>query len=552
MKPETCKALGLTAVCLATQFPWANAATYYISSSQGSDASSATSSNAPWASLSKASSTHFVAGDSLLLRAGDVFEGPLSLNYGGSSGSRVAIDRYGTGANPIIYGDHSNAVWTSVGGHPGIYSTMLPGNSLVEHVYDINGVAYTLTKQGTNTLDKWLATFVPTNWGGINQTTIYIMTPDRNAPPQMHLLEWATLRMGKSYITVQNMDIYAGSFGIACSAGTGLVLRNNYIHDTFNIGIYLGSWCVNSEVCTNVITRTGETSIYLSKAGNMWVHHNTISYTIGTILGCSLPSKPTPERCGVGLQQGTNNLVEYNSISYMYGSCFDYWAEVGSEVRYNYGFHSTGGAYPTGTALLVHHNIFNLDHAGPGINGGYDYEPTLNPSTNTGPILVYNNVVYNFVNYGLFSGSSSNATIYRNNIIVATTATNALVQYVPQIGSDYNLYWSTPTPKGWFWNNTNNTSFAAFRVTSGQESHGLYADPQFVSANPVVAADFQLKSNSPCINAGQNLKLASLLAPAVQYQDYLGTPIPKGTGPDIGAYEKIPSLGPPSDLHQIK
>ena len=37
-----------------------------------------------------------------------------------------------------------------------------------------------------------------------------------------------------------------------------------------------------------------------------------------------------------------------------------------------------------------------------------------------------------------------------------------------------------------------------------------------------------------------------------QYQDYLGTTIPQGAGPDIGAYEQlVATLLPPTDLRVV-
>jgi len=118
---------------------------------------------------------------------------------------------------------------------------------------------------------------------------------------------------------------------------------------------------------------------------------------------------------------------------------------------------------------------------------------------------------------------------------------------------DYNLYYSSTSgfPQRWYWNANYTNSFAAWQAFSGQDAHSIYANPQFVSPSPITAADFRLEPTSPCIDAGLNLKLAGLLAPAAQYQDYLGTLIPRGTSPDIGAYEKIPLLDPPTNLHTI-
>jgi hypothetical protein len=44
----------------------------------------------------------------------------------------------------------------------------------------------------------------------------------------------------------------------------------------------------------------------------------------------------------------------------------------------------------------------------------------------------------------------------------------------------------------------------------------------------VIAKDFHIKANSPCINAGSNLALA---------QDYDGAPLKEVANPSIGAFQ---------------
>lgn len=553
-KPHAMHIAAVAAFCLIAQIQFAGATTYYLSSSQGSDTNSGTSVEMPWMSFSrvsiKANSTNkFAPGDSILLKAGDIFNGPLRIGNSGSNGSPVTIGRYGTGTNPVIYGDHPSLTWSAVGGYSGVYSADPGLGANIEKVYDVNGQQYNVRRQGSDDLNTWLAKFVTNDWG-FAYPLVYIRTPDSNPPPQMHLFEWATVYASANYITIENLDIRQGFFGIGAVAASHVISRNNSIQDGFNIGIYYGSKCSYGEIATNLVTRTGETSIYLSEGGSHWVHHNSLSYSTNSILGISLPTKPNPERCGVGLQQGTNNLVEFNSISNVYGSCFDYWLEVSSEVRYNYGYHSGGAAYPGGTGLKLHNNVFNLDGAGPGIGGSHE-QATNSPAPDAGPNLIYNNVIYNFKNYGFYSGSNvSSGVVFRNNILIVTSNTQALVQLNPGVDADYNSYYCTAgSPKGWFWNNVNYSTLAGFRAASGQDAHSIYADPQFLSANPLSAADFRLKLTSPCINKGLDLKLAGLLSSAQEYKDYLGTLIPQGAGPDIGAYEKIFSpVLPPTDF----
>jgi len=242
------------------------AANYYFSST-GNDANDGLSPVSPWKSLSKVYlypifTAHFQPGDSLLLKAGDSFDGPMILSAGnsGTVGSRITIDRYGIGANPIVYGDHPSAVWSAVVAHPGVYSTdVSAGGGTVEAVFDINGNAYTKTNQGGDSLDVWLAKFNAGNWG--LSGSVYIRTLDGNAPPQMHLWEFTTISIGSSYVTVQNIESCNGKFGIATGVASGVIARQNFVHDTLNIGIFYGDNSTNGEVASNIVTRNGETCI---------------------------------------------------------------------------------------------------------------------------------------------------------------------------------------------------------------------------------------------------------------------------------------------------
>jgi hypothetical protein len=410
------------------------------------------------------------------------------------------------------------------------------------------------------------------------------------------------------------------------------------------------------QIYSNTITRAASTELYLYKGGNHWLHHNTISYTgtdltnTATIIAgnCVVPNT---ENANIGLQQGTNNLVEYNSCSYASSDFFDWWLECNAEVRYNYGFHGGMVAAINGTGIKFHHNVFDQDNCfGRGITASHDYSMPNSLAPDTGPVLVYNNTVYNFRNVGL--GSQTNAIIwvgvlsstnaanlsyqsgpnvyssvvdtniaytnilaitkvenlaatwgyssgvvwtngvdyvtaltngigtvllttnsaipngstqavvfsvpqqlyFYNNLLVTSYTNFFFVEFAQVVGGsvlDYNLYYSTTNdfPQRWYWNENYRNSFAAWQAFSGQDTHSIYANPQFVSPSPITAADFQLKSTSPCIDAGQDLKLVGLLPAAFDSKDYLGTLIPQGASPDIGAYERtIGSFPGPTGL----
>ncbi|MEU6850854.1 right-handed parallel beta-helix repeat-containing protein [Actinacidiphila alni] len=89
-------ALGLAVAPAAS----ADAATYYVDCSAAS--STQTGSQAqPFTSLAKASSHHFLAGESLLLKRGTICEGALTIQGSGSSTAWNTLGAYGDAAQPL-------------------------------------------------------------------------------------------------------------------------------------------------------------------------------------------------------------------------------------------------------------------------------------------------------------------------------------------------------------------------------------------------------------------------------------------------------------------
>ena len=96
-------------------------ATYYVSSSGGSDANTAAQAQnqaTPWQTLAKVNAQTFAAGDNILFKRGDSWEGGITVPSSGSSGSPIAYGAYGTGENPRIKGTVAIAgPWTQYSGN---------------------------------------------------------------------------------------------------------------------------------------------------------------------------------------------------------------------------------------------------------------------------------------------------------------------------------------------------------------------------------------------------------------------------------------------------
>ena len=90
----------------------ARAATYYVSSMQGSDANAGTSSAKPWRTLHRVNEASFLPGDRILFASGSSWQEQLAPTSSGSEAAPIMLDHYGNGSLPHIAGDgtHEDAV----------------------------------------------------------------------------------------------------------------------------------------------------------------------------------------------------------------------------------------------------------------------------------------------------------------------------------------------------------------------------------------------------------------------------------------------------------
>jgi hypothetical protein len=598
--------------------------TYYVSSSDtsASDSNNGTSISTPWKTLGKVSSGTVQAalkpGDKILLKSGDVFYGTLSIRSSGTSTAPITIGKYGTGAKPIIMGDHSNAVWTAESGYPGIFSTSgywgtySPGSG--GQVYDSEGVHYVHSpNRGTTPLTDWLKnlgsgastyTFINTNanankqialqrpgstaiakiiiaaqetiaatalegkvwvYGGKDTSGNDILLPPgsqgvtitKKGPPNVftfdssanktyikpasgvlpktvHFLEFEVVGVHStttsySWLIFEDLDIRNAHIGFNIYGSNHIVRRCN-IQDLTSMAI-LFTKTTNCEVSYNTTRRTGWTSIYSQHNKNFWVHHNDVADSMSTILGARISIDGGIERCGIGIQQSVNSLVEYNRIENMKSGSIDFYYEANPIIRFNYLKGPGGPSLMMACGGLMYGNICDCV-GGRGIGAAYIYNIEMNPDFKPIPNVVFNNTILGASGYGLFV-STNGGVILRNNI-VSVTGNTAMILFergVTTYNGDNNLFYN---PSGTV-NLNGYKSLLTWQQATGQETNSKVGNPLFVSSTPTVASDFKLQSTSPAINAGQNLFSVDLVPSP--YTDYFGTSIPQSGATDIGAYE---------------
>ena len=124
LRPTTHKvnrwaSLRMTTLLVFTLGGAAWGATYYVSSSQGNDANSGTSSATAWQTIAHVNAQTFQPGDSILFRRGDVWNESLVPPSSGTSGNPITFDAYGTGPAPNLTGYYAvpSSAWVLVTGN---------------------------------------------------------------------------------------------------------------------------------------------------------------------------------------------------------------------------------------------------------------------------------------------------------------------------------------------------------------------------------------------------------------------------------------------------
>jgi hypothetical protein len=154
---------------------------------------------------------------------------------------------------------------------------------------------------------------------------------------------------------------------------------------------------------------------------------------------------------------------------------------------------------------------------------------------------VYDGWAYFYHNtfFGVQQGFSSYGGDYKANEIslnnIVSNSSSGIKVYTGSLGLgnsfDYDCYYTD----SFYWGSS--MRFTSFKSASGQEAHGMVANPLFVNAG---ALDFRLQAGSPCRDAA---------VPLTGFNDSdSGWPY-NGSGPDIGAYEYTetqPIVTPPA------
>jgi parallel beta-helix repeat protein len=333
------------------------------------------------------------------------------------------------------------------------------------------------------------------------------------------------------------------------------------------VGIYLSgvSWVV---VQGFSVAHTPSYGINVSNSSNITIAGNHVSFAGQPVSG--------QIRTGIRLSNVSDSLVSGNSSDH--NSDYGIMLTSGStrnELRGNLTFNNSRVYVRATAGIRLYHspdNTLDRNISHDNQDSGIESYPG---SDNT---LIYNNVVYNNGDHGIddltttgqriigntaynnvtaginVEGTSTGATV-ENNISVDNgiksprTHSDIRIERGSTAGTtvDYNLVWLTVPDTVEIWESVSYSSLEAYRAASGQETHGIFADPNWFDP---AAGDFRLRPGSPAIDSANSGVIGQ---PGT---DVLGTPrlddpaTPNtGIGPrtydDRGAYEFRPGAATP-------
>ena len=537
----------------------AEALTYYVNSSTGSDGNDGMSPTTPWRHLSNVNNTVFQPNDKILLAAGGVWNEQLYPKGSGTPGNFITIDMYGTGRKPIINGQgnvnaavflHNQHDWlvqnlevtnTAALGNTNNLSGIKVRNStggLLSHivikdvhVHSINGVVNGFYGQNAGiavTADVNLSDPVTGPHSYWSDVTIHGATM------------YAVDRIG-IYVGPDNQQTAVMPYGLwpTLPSTSYVTIANNIIDDAGGDGI-LVFVVQNATISNNIVSNSG--SRLVGSCAGWTTYCNGAAVAIWSVIS-------------------TNVVFQYNEVyGFMMkntqnpppgdGQAFD--ADLGSKdstFQYNYSHGNRSGMF----LLFDGGDSLGIDNLKIRYNVSYsDFGSVfvvIGP-LNSGPHVanINNNTVYVPAGtltrmFGVNLPEPGNARIY-NNLFVYSGGSPSTVYFPFDAGAnityDANTYYVTSGNHP-----TDEPGLAGNPADSHKSTlNPLLACPGCASNGTFTLDGMKLRANSPALLSGSNAGNTSM-----GYYDLWANPVAASGAPNRGAYDGSGVSGvPDTDL----
>jgi|GEM_PF-1369814 len=469
---------------------------YYVDCAGGSDTNNGTSQASAWKTLGKANTATLVAGDSLLLKRGCTWVGPLKAKWNGTSAAVITVGAYGSGNLPHIRNtDASGNVVQITGSYQNI--------EYLEASNDSPSVNCA-TPSATNCNEPMDPAKCPP---GSPQVGGQVLQPKGwrsgfRLDPTAH------------HNTIQNSKAHEGTVGVSMTFGShhNKVLSNEFTNNTYMSVLTNGG--DDDGGAMGIVLNGDDNEI----AYNYFSGNNACTYDYG------------PDGISVEVYGSKRNNIHHNRTVNDYS-----FVEVGSKT-------TAPVSYTEDTTLAFNLMNSSLENAAfLNVHGTGVFGPTYRTAA-------YNNTAYLPGGSGQTTGSQAvmcsgckvGGTVIltlRNNILVGVyKAVYSDVKFIDDSGynrESNNIYYS---PANSWW---------VVQVAGGRSENvdptSKVINPQFVSSG----SDFHLNSNSYGIDHGTTVSCVGC------GPDLDGVSIPVGAAVDIGAYEAggaapsaVPSTAP--------
>jgi parallel beta-helix repeat protein len=283
-------------------------------------------------------------------------------------------------------------------------------------------------------------------------------------------------------------------YGFRLSGKSYVRIEGFTILRTDDRSIYLSSSSNNCEIKSNTVTYAGSHGIGVTTSNGVLVEHNTVGYSgdHGIYLtngdtGCIVQdnesfgnARPLVRAAnGINLTSSSGNLIQRNRLH----DNQDTGEQINSGSNNN--------------ISLQNISWNNGDH-------GFDH------LTSTGSIHIGDVAYHNYKDGFSFEGNSPGSTLWDAIAVdngLTTAEFNLWVDAASSVNfhSDYDIIWNStsqsPIKIGSATGSTQYATIAAFRLATGNETHGIQADPQWVNR---AAADFHLLTNSPAVDSADS------------------------------------------------
>ncbi len=539
-----------------------HAADYYISQLDGDDSNNGLTPSSSFQSLARVNSLNLLAGDRLLFKSGETWQGMLWPKGSGIQNNPIIISSYGNGERPKIDGDGYQASILLYNADNYVISGLELTNQASHN--NSNGVTKKLNGFGGcenswgSGRDARFGIKVVANSRDLSQFTlsdllIHNIYPTPNSPE-----ETGTSCVQQGYNTKLKNQGYGIKFESQSDASSNLFYTiSNVLMDNISVSEtgHYGVWIKPMGLPTgsedykhsNIVLRnssflnTGGAGFVPTKASNVLVENNTFDGA-----GSTLDSRMYGRGSGTWTFDCQDVVIEKNILMNATGSLDSYGVHIDYDnanvvVQYNFSFNNEGGFVQILGGNINSGYRYNISVADGsrinGVNGAAqngrifnisDYCGINYPCQSSGS-FIYNNTVYvpSTIRPEIIFQSGSGETKFYNNLVYVEPGGNPIFTSLASQGVQYDISHNLFYP------------YSAFSLANGLTDNALFLNPKLRNPGSSSASMYKLLSGSNAKYAGAIINTS--INP-FDYSnnngglDYFGNAVSDSTAPHVGAY----------------